>query len=110
MYERKHEWMTYPFDPDKLRPDPDAEAGAGRRQALIEAGLLIERPELQDRLLAEVPEGVEPADYINEYSIDHWVRCAFCRQKQLHQHGYTALLPSGDRALCGSCCGARICF
>ena len=97
-----------PFDPSHLEPDPDAEAEAGRRSALFELGLFVEHPELQDRLILEVPQGIEPVDYINEYSVDHWVRCAFCRQKQLHQHGYTALLPDGDRALCGSCCGERI--
>lgn len=86
---------------------PDDE-GKSLHEHLIEIGLFIADPAGQSDLVEEVEPGILPTDYINEYAIEGWVRCAFCRRRQRHQHGYTAVLPDGRKALCGSCCGLEL--
>lgn len=65
---------------------------------------LITDPEKQPGVVLEVEAGARPIQLLEPYSADHDVHCAFCPQKQLHRHGYLALLEDGRRALCGNVC------
>ncbi|MDN5787164.1 hypothetical protein [Pseudorhodobacter sp.] len=65
---------------------------------------LITDPEAQPGVVSKVEAGVRPLQLLEPYSADHDVHCAFCPQRQLHKHGYLALLPDGRRALCGNVC------
>lgn len=65
---------------------------------------LITDPEKQPGVVLEVEAGARPIQLLEPYSADHDVHCAFCPQKQLHRHGYLALLEDGRRALCGNIC------
>ncbi len=65
---------------------------------------LITDPEKQPGVVLQVEAGVRPVQLLEPYLADSDVHCAFCQQRQLHRHGYMALLPDGRRALCGNVC------
>ena len=65
---------------------------------------LITDPEAQPGVVLKVEPGIRPLQLLEPYLADHDVHCAFCLQRQLHKHGYFALLPDGSRALCGNIC------
>jgi len=70
----------------------------------LEVEFLITDPEAQPGVVLDVEPGMRPVQLLEPYSANKDVRCAFCPQRQVHKHGYLALLPDGSKALCGNVC------
>ena len=80
----------------------------GKHIEIEHSAFIIARPELQTKLFAEISEGEIPICYINRYHAEDEVSCAFCRQHQAHNRGFTALMEDGRIALCGRNFGIKV--
>lgn len=79
----------------------------GKQDIVDTSEFIISQPERQIGLAQEIPEGEVPLRYINRYHAGEKVRCAFCKQHQAHNRGFTALMDDGRFALCGRDCGIK---
>lgn len=68
---------------------------------------LTRHPEKQDGLIANLPRGSVPTEYLNQYSIEYEVNCALCARNTPHKNGFTASFPDLGIALIGKDCGRR---
>ncbi|NUU44496.1 hypothetical protein [Tardiphaga robiniae] len=78
-------------------------------QQLRHQALKLKDPYDQPNLTFEMPDRSALLDIINIYTFDKYpAKKAFCVLCQSHRHrkGFTAVLTSGQRMMCGSKCGA----